>query len=311
MSEFLADVLEGLSGTPKALPCKYLYDELGSELFEKICETEDYYVTRADLELHHAYLSDICQKIGPQAHVIEFGSGAGIKTRLLLKTLDRPRGYTPIEISATALEASVSQLRREFKELEIIPLRADYTEQIDSEALKLVPPAQKRVVYFPGSTIGNFSHQEAILFLERMAKIALSSGAVLIGVDLLKPISKLLQAYDDSQGVTAQFNKNLLIRVKRELNAEVDLDAFVHEARFNEALSRVEMHLLATKETYIRVGGQSFHLAEGETIHTESSHKYSIESFQSLATKAGLMPVKHWVDDEHLFSMHYLQPQKN
>lgn len=308
MSDFRREVIEGLSARPRSLPCKYLYDAKGSRLFEKICETDDYYVTRADLEIHHTYLKEIAQSIGPNAHIIEFGSGAGIKTRLLLQALQEPRAYSPIEISSSALQESISQLAQEFPSLEILPLLADYTQSIDPEALVLDPPARRRVVYFPGSTIGNFPHDQARDFLGRMRHIARTSGAVLIGVDLMKSVDILLKAYDDSQGVTAKFNKNLLNRLQTELGAQLCIDDFDHEARFNQGLNRVEMHLVAVRDTCINLGDQEFHLSAGETIHTESSHKYSIEAFTSLAAQAGLSSITHWMDSQQLFSMHYLVP---
>ncbi len=309
MNDFELDVINGLSHSPRFLPCKYLYDERGSDLFEQICETKDYYVTRADLELHETQLPKISQLIGPNAHIIEFGSGAGTKTQQLLASLTTPRAYTPIEISPTALALSVEALQASFPALDIIPLEADYTQDIDPDDLSLDPPASRRVVYFPGSTIGNFTREEALGFLQRMAKIAQKNGAVLVGVDLVKPVDQLLRAYDDDEGITAQFNKNLLARLKEELGAELDLDAFEHEARFNPVLNRIEMHLVAKTPTTIVVANQRFDFAVGETIHTESSHKYTIEDFQNLAAQAGLKAEQVWLDGEARFSMHYLVPK--
>ena len=308
MNDFEIDVIQGLLHSPKFLPCKYLYDEKGSDLFEQICETKDYYVTRADLELHQTKLPEISQLIGPHAHIIEFGSGAGTKTQQLLSSLTEPRAYTPIEISPTALALSVETLQSIFPDLSIIPLEADYTQDIDPDDLRLDPPARRRVVYFPGSTIGNFTREEARGFLTRMGKIAQQNGPVLVGVDLIKPIHELLRAYDDDEGITERFNKNLLVRLKEELGAELDLDAFKHEARFNSELNRIEMHLVATKPTSIRVAQHHFDLAAGETIHTESSHKYTIEDFQALAKEAGLIAERVWLDEGARFSMHYLVP---
>lgn len=311
MNDFMHDAIEGLSASPKTLPCKYLYDTKGSDLFEQICQTEDYYVTRADLALHQTHLEEIAKQIGPNAHIIEFGSGAGVKTELLLSALDAPRAYTPIEISPSALDASVRELALRFPGLDIVPLQADYTEQIDPDDLKLNPAPTKRVVYFPGSTIGNFSREEATAFLQRMAKIAQFGGMVLVGVDLIKPTTTLLRAYDDADGITAQFNKNILVRLKKEADADIDPNAFVHEARYNETYRRVEMHLVATRKTTIRVNDRSFDFEPGQSIHTESSHKYSIEDFQQLATLSGLQPVQYWLDPDKRFSMHCLIPQAN
>ncbi len=307
MQQFRQDVEAGLSGKPREIPCKYLYDTQGSELFERICETEDYYVTRADLALHEAHLSEISAMIGPQAHIIEFGSGAGIKTRKLLASLDNPRAYTPIEISAAALSASACELEAAFPEIEIRPLRADYTQPIRSNDLALDPPATRRVVYFPGSTISNFNHDEATTFLQRMGNIAEPNGAILIGVDLLKPAQRLIRAYDDSEGITAAFNLNLLKRLHRELGAKVEADHFTHEARFNSEFNRIEMHLVARQPTVINIGNKHFEFRQGDSIHTESSHKYSVPDFKALAEQAGLKPVKVWKDPDKLFSMHWLE----
>jgi dimethylhistidine N-methyltransferase len=305
-SEFLGDVVAGLSAQPRSLPCKYLYDAHGSKLFEGICETEDYYVTRADLALHEAHIGEISSIVGPDAHIIEFGSGAGIKTRKLLAGLESPRAYTPIEISAAALAAAARALKNDFPEIDIQPLRADYTQPIASDALDLDPPASRRVVYFPGSTISNFEHEEAVEFLARMARIARRNGGILIGVDLLKSEQRLLAAYDDSDGITARFNLNLLDRLARELAATIELDAFAHEARFNDELRRVEMHLVAKRRTSIGLNGETFEFGAGDSIHTENSHKYSVKDFRALAERAGLKSEKVWKDPEGLFSTHWL-----
>jgi len=306
-TKFLAEVIAGMRSMPPSIPCKYLYDARGSALFEAICRSEDYYVTRADLALHECHMSEISDRIGPEAHIIEFGSGSGIKTRRLLESLERPRAYTPIEISAAALDASVRDLRRELPHIEILPLQADYTKDIPDRHFRLDPPARRRVVYFPGSTIGNFDHDEAIGFLGRMRNIIDGAGAVLIGVDLLKPESRLLRAYDDREGITAEFNRNLLVRMRRELNARIDVDAFRHETRFNRELSRIEMHLVASRATRIEIGEHRFEFDAGDSIHTESSYKYTVDGFRKLGAKAGLESLKVWTDPDELFSMHWLE----
>ena len=304
---FLNDVLAGLSAAPRALPCKYFYDARGSALFEAICESPEYYVTRADLALHEAHIGAISDHIGPEAHIIEFGSGSGVKTRKLLAALHQPRAYTPIEISRAALNASARQLARDFPDIEIRPLQADYTLDIDADTLQLDPPSRRRVVYFPGSTIGNFDHDEAEAFLARMGRIARANGAILIGVDLMKSESALVAAYDDAQGITAAFNRNLLDRMRNELDARIEPDVFAHEARFNAAEGRIEMHLVARAATAIEVGGQRFDFAAGESIHTENSYKYSVKAFRELAGRAGLVSKHVWKDPEGLFSMHWLE----
>lgn len=303
---FRDDVLAGLSNQPRSIPCKYLYDAKGSDLFERICETPEYYVTRADLALHEAHTREIASMIGAGAHIIELGSGAGIKTRWLLASLQAPRAYTPIEISAAALTQSTRDLETGFPEIEIRPVQADYTCPISDEDLALDPPATRRIVYFPGSTISNFDHEEATVFLERLRRIAGPGGAVLIGVDLVKPVARLIAAYDDAGGITAAFNRNLLERLRRELDAEIDAEAFSHEARWDDSLERIEMHLVARYPTRIVIGKHEFALQEGESIHTESSHKYSVASFRKLAQRAGLRSEKVWFDPDGLFSMHWL-----
>ena len=304
---FLADVLSGLSAQPRTLPCKYFYDARGSALFEAICDCPEYYLTRADLALHEQHAGAISQRVGPEAHIIEFGSGAGIKTRKLLASLERPRAYTPIEISTAALKVSARRLAADFPDIEIRPLQADYTRDIDADRLQLDPPSRRRVVYFPGSTIGNFDHAEAITFLQRMGRIARPEGAILIGVDLMKPESTLVAAYDDAAGITADFNRNLLTRMQTELGAKLECEAFTHQARFNSECSRIEMHLVANRGTRIEIGGQCFDFSEGDSIHTESSHKYSVDDFRALAAQAGLKSVQVWKDADGLFSMHWLK----
>lgn len=302
----LADVVSGLSGRPRTLPCKYLYDARGSELFERICQTPEYYVTRADLALHRAHLPEIASRVGPDAHIIELGSGAGIKTRLLLASLESPRAYTPLEISEAALHQSLRELEHEFPHIPIRPVQADYTQPIPSGALALDPPARRRIIYFPGSTIGNFNPTESVAFLERLGRMAGSGGALLVGVDLIKSAEHLLAAYDDEHGITAAFNRNLLERIRRELGARLDAEDFVHEARWDPHESRMEMHLVARRATRIELEQRRFEFERGESIHTESSYKYSVDSFRALAERAGLRSEAVWFDPEEQFSMHWL-----
>lgn len=303
---FRQDVVAGLTAPQRAIPCKYLYDARGSELFERICETAEYYVTRADLALHEAHTQEFATRIGPDAHIIELGSGSGIKTRRLLASLDAPRAYTPIEISAAALTASTRDLEAAFPHIGMRPIQADYTHPIEERELALDPPASRRIVYFPGSTISNFEHHEAIAFLDRLRRIAGDNGAILIGVDLVKPAARLIAAYDDAAGITAAFNRNLLERLRRELDAEIDAEAFSHEARWDDTLERIEMHLVARYRTRIAIDGHRFEFEAGDSIHTESSHKYSVDSFRKLAAGAGLRSEKVWFDPDGLFSMHWL-----
>ncbi|MCG8463668.1 MAG: L-histidine N(alpha)-methyltransferase [Xanthomonadales bacterium] len=310
--QFMSDVIAGLSLGQKALPCKYLYDEDGSRLFEAICETSDYYVTRADLAVLDQHLPEMAKLIGEQVHVIEFGSGAGVKTRHLLRALNAPVAYTPIEISASALEASAEALRGHFPKLAIRPLQWDYTQDIPSSVLSVGEPDQRRLVFFPGSTISNFTHTEAAEFLSRIRNMIKAQGdrpdgGLLIGVDLIKAHDILVAAYDDSEGVTRDFNLNLLHRINRELDANFAVDQFRHEARYNTDHNRIEMHLVSQQEQQVRINGHRFEFKDGESIHTENSHKYSVEGFSKLAKESGLKVVKSWVDDQQLFSTHYLE----
>lgn len=306
---FRRDVLAGLSARPRKLSLKYLYDARGSELFEQITRQPEYYLTRADLALHEQHLPEIAARIGRQAHIIELGSGAGTKTRLLLSSLDQPAAYTPIEISAAALEQSARTLQALFPGLPIRPLQADYLAWIDDEKLLLDPPARRRVLYFPGSTLGNFDPEEAAGFLQRMGIMAGPGGAILIGIDLIKSRAQMISAYDDAQGVIAAFNLNLLERLQRELKARLEPADFAHEARWNEERSRIELHLTAQRETRIDVDRRLFRFGPGESIHTGSSYKYSIASFAALAADAGLVSRQVWLDPEGLFSMHWLEVQ--
>jgi len=304
--QFLHDALAGLSADPPELPCKYLYDERGSGLFEAICATEEYYVTRADLALHQTHADEIVQTIGPGAHFIELGSGAGIKIRILLEAATNPRAYTAIEISRDALTRANAKLQQQFPQLEIHGVVADYTQPIDSALFRLDPPARRRVVYFPGSTISNFTHQQAREFLSRMGRMAGLDGRVLIGVDLVKPVERLVRAYDDAAGVTAAFNLNLLQRLRSDLDACLKIEDFAHQARYNEREQRIEMHLVAQTDTVIELAGRSFRFRQGESIHSENSHKYSIESFTELLEGTGLSIERTWTDPDGLFSMHDL-----
>jgi len=306
IEQFRTDALAGLTEKPRSIPCKYLYDERGSELFEGICETADYYVTRADLALHEAHLDEIEAAIGPDAHVIEFGSGAGIKIRKILGHADHLRAYTPIEISGEALAQSVAALEEQFPDMEIRPLEADYTQDIPAEKFRLDPPARRRVIYFPGSTISNFTHSEAREFIGRMRRIAGPGGGALIGVDLIKSPERLERAYDDAEGVTAAFNRNLLTRLTNDLGATLETAAFDHRAFYNADEERIEMHLVANRDTAIELDGRRFEFDAGESIHTENSHKYSIEGFRALVAGTGFRPVDVWTDPDGLISMHYL-----
>jgi dimethylhistidine N-methyltransferase len=300
---FLSDVLSGLSSKPRSIPCKYFYDARGSALFEEITRLAEYYPTRAELAILHDHARDMAEAIGPEAVLVEPGSGSSVKTRLLLDHLERPAAYVPIDISEQHLLQTAEALREDYPALTILPLAGDFSDHL---ALPDLPPHRRRVVYFPGSTIGNFEHREATEFLLEAARTAGAGGALLIGVDLKKDPRTLERAYDDERGITAAFNRNLLERMARELDADVDPLAFDHRAVWNEGASRVELYLVSTRDQQIRVDGQTFDITEGEAIHTENSHKYTVEGFARLAKPAGFTLSRHWLDPDELFSVLFL-----
>ena len=307
--EFLIDVVSGLSAQPKTLPCKYFYDEKGSQLFEDICELDEYYITRTELDLLAGIGEQIADLVGEGVTIVEPGSGAGIKVQVLLDALLKPSRFIPLEISLDALEASTQALKQKFPRLEVIPHQGDFTDERDLKKLPLISEeADRRLVFFPGSTIGNFSRQEAIGVLSNLRLLAGEQGQVLVGIDLLKDRSRLLAAYDDSLGVTAEFNKNLLARINRELDANFDhKDGFDHRAVFNEEHSRIEMHLVSRLDQEVLIGDQSFAFAKEETIHTENSHKYSSQLFAEIAREAKLEITHQWSDERQDFGLFLLK----
>jgi len=303
-ARFRSDVLAGLSGPRKTLPCKYLYDELGSALFERICELDEYYPTRTELAILETHVGEMTERLGPRCLLVEYGSGSSRKTRLLLDRLREPAAYVPIDISREALAASAHALASAYPQLEVLPVCADYTEPLE------VPRPRRRVlrrgVFFPGSTIGNFTPPEAQRFLGRMARVAGPAGGILLGVDLHKERAVLEAAYDDAQGVTAAFNKNLLTRINHELGADFDVARFRHLARWNAGAGRIEMHLVSEAEQSVRLGECRIRFAAGETIHTENSYKYELGHFAALAAQAGLAVRRVWTDADALFSVQFL-----
>lgn len=305
--DFLSAVLDGLSRPQKRIPSKFFYDAEGSRLFDRICELEEYYPTRTETALLARHAKEIADLVGAEATLVEFGSGSSRKTRHLLDSLTSPAAYVPIDISREHLLASAGDLAAVYPALRVIPVCADYSRvlSLPPEALSEAP-AERLLGFFPGSTIGNFSPLEATGFLGRAAGLLGPSGAFLVGVDLQKDAARLHAAYNDSQGVTAAFNLNLLARMKRELHAEIDLGSFAHEARYNVSRACIEMHLVSRRRQTLRIAGQAFAFREGESIHTEDSHKYTLEGFQALARAAGWRPVQAWCDPERLFSLHYL-----
>lgn len=304
--QFLKDVIHGLRQTPKQLPCKYFYDERGSILFTEICNTPEYYITRTELALLDEILPDVARLIGPNANIIEYGSGEGRKIRNLLSALEQPKSYTPIDISAEILLRSTRQLKREFPGIAIHPVVGDYTAHIDLPTNLASDKHNPRVVFFPGSTISNFSPEEAQQFLCNLGSLLKTGDGLLLGVDLLKSPARLHDAYNDSAGVTADFNLNLLRRINNELDADFDHRQFEHYAFFNPVQARIEMHLVSRIEQKVRVAGYPFHFAQGETIHTENSYKYSISNIMQLGVRCGLKHLRAWTDRNDLFSIHYL-----
>jgi len=302
-SDFLQEVIAGLSRPQKELPPKFFYDERGCELFEAICALPEYYLTRTETALMREKAAEMARRLGPECLLIEYGSGSGRKTRILLEAL-RPVAYVAVDIAAGQLAASSRELAREFPGTAITAVCADYTRPF---ALPQPEPlARRRVIYFPGSTIGNFTVPEAAAFLERARASAGAGGGMLIGVDLKKDAARLDAAYNDAQGVTAEFNLNLLARINRELGAGFELSAFRHRAFYNAAMGRIEMHLESVKEQQVTIAGRAFRFRRGETIHTENSYKYSVAEFQELARGAGFEPAECWTDAERLFAVHYL-----
>lgn len=302
---FEAAVQHGLSAAPKAISPKWLYDPLGAKLFEAITELPEYYPTRTEVALLREVASTLTADIGPGAAVIELGAGSAMKTPLLLAALDRPAAYAPLDISAAYLEQSAQVMAKAFPGLSVRPLEADFTQPWRLPDDMAALPGRK-VGFFPGSTIGNLSREGAVTLLTR-AREALGPGAVMIvGVDVPKDPSLLVAAYDDALGVTAAFNKNLLMRINRELGGEFDLGAFAHEARWNPRLSRMEMHLRSRTRQQVPVLGMQVDFEAGETIHTESSTKYEPEAFLALAESAGWRGDGLFLAHDDAFSLHRL-----
>ena len=285
------------------LPCKYFYDERGAALFQKICELPEYYITRTEIDILDRNRADIASHLGPDIELIGLGTGAGTKTRILIEALERPAVYIPVDISEKQLRESTVLFREIFPDLEILPVCADYLQPV------VLPPlsrkATRNIVYFPGSTIGNFEPTEALEFLRRIANVSCRGGGLLIGVDLKKDQRVLEAAYNDSADVTAQFNLNLLERVNRELAADFDLDQWRHLAIYNSSAGRIEMHLISEIDQFVHLDEQKFHVRRGEKIITEFSYKYAPEEFAALAGKAGFEFVRMWSDDARLFGVFY------
>lgn len=300
---FFQDVIEGLSKQQKELPSKYFYDQEGSNLFEEICSVSEYYPTDCEIEIMESHSHEMSELIGRNAQLIELGSGSSKKTRILLDHLNEPAMYVPVDISEEFLNQTAEVLQKDFPNLMINPVAADYTESFD---IPSTDDIDKKVIYFPGSTIGNFTKERAKVFLDELA-MGLSTGdGLLIGVDLEKDQSVLEAAYNDCKGITAAFNKNLLKRINRELNSNFDLYAFEHHAFYNSEKGRIEMHLVSKKTQTVLIGAEEFYFSKDETIHTENSNKYTIPEFRELASDFFICR-KTWTDSRNYFSAHYFQ----
>jgi dimethylhistidine N-methyltransferase len=298
------EVLRGLHSEPKTLPPKLFYDEAGADLFEQICELPEYYLTRAELEILRARSGEIAALAGPRVALLEYGSGAGVKIRLLLDALESPAAYVPIDISREQLGRVSRELAAEYPGVAVRPLHADYTLPL---AVPPLPEGSRRVAFFPGSTIGNFHPMEAAIFLGRVRRAVGRGGALILGVDRRKRAATLNAAYDDSAGVTAEFNLNILARLNRDVHAHFDLDTFEHRAFFNPRASRVEMHLVSKVEQIVKVAGEPIHFEKGESIWTESSYKYDRARLEELIETAGFRTRKLWTNRKKQFWVAYLE----
>ena len=300
---FEADVLAGLAAQPRAMSPKHFYDKVGSHLFEAITELPEYYPTRTETALLSDAAPEIASYISDGATLVEFGSGASIKTRLILDAAPQAAVYVPVDISEDALAAAAASIGADYPNLTVAPLAGDFTDDLE---LPQAAQGRPRTGFFPGSTIGNFEHEEALRFLRAAAHLLRSGAQFVIGVDLVKDPAVLVRAYDDAQGVTAAFNKNLLARINRELDGDFDLTAFAHRAIWNPDRNRIEMHLVSLKDQTARAAGRSFQFAEGETIHTENSHKFTPDGFSRLAEEAGWRTLKLWTSPEPAFAVFML-----
>ena len=304
LDRFKAEVISGLQRAQKELPSKYLYDEKGSQLFDEITELDEYYVTRTESKIMELYSGEMAEILGPDVLLIEYGSGSSVKTRYLLDAMNNLAAYVPIDISEEHLLKTSEDLNRDYAGLEVLPLGADYTRLFQVPTPSRNP--SKRVVYFPGSTIGNFDPVFAKIFVEQIAEVCGHGGGLLIGVDLKKRPEVLHAAYNDRKGITAQFNLNMLERLNRELGANFNLDQFGHYAPYNPKEGRVEMHILSLAKQQVEIDDVIIQFDKGESIWTESSYKYNLEEFATLAASAGFHIEHVWTDENEYFSLQYL-----
>ena len=304
--QFLNDVLTGLNADRKTLNPKYFYNNAGSRLFERITELPEYYITRTETKMMRQIAGEITDRCDDTQAIVEFGSGSGMRSDILLSALPSVSSYVPIDVSEELLASTSRVVERAHPDVRVLPLVADFAGKIRLPGGIPLP----RLGYFPGSTIGNFLPTEAVAFMENARNVLEGRSRMLVGVDLSKAIDRLESAYNDAAGVTAQFNKNVLARINDELGADFVLSNFGHQAFFDRDRSRIEMHLVSLVDQRVSIDcDYSVEFRAGETIHTENSHKYTIDGFSQLAKKAGWAAVKHWVDDERLFSVHLLENQ--
>lgn len=297
------ELVAGLALAQKTISPKYFYDKRGSKLFDQICNLPEYYPTRTELAIMKAFAGQMAKRVGPQASLIEFGSGSSLKIRILLQHLVELAAYVPVDISKEHLVAAADAIAADFPDIEVLPVAADFTHPFELPNPKTMP--LRNVVYFPGSTIGNFSPQGALELLEVMHHEAGADGGLLIGIDLQKDPVVIERAYNDSSSITAAFNLNVLRRLNHEFGANFDLRAYRHQAVYNEDAGRIEMYLVSERDQSFRVGGRVFAIAEGERILTEHSHKYTIDGFAELAAAAGFTLEANWTDANRMFAVCY------
>lgn len=301
--EFRRAVLSGLSASPRAIPAKFLYDARGSALFDAICELPEYYPTRTETAILRDCAADIATLAGPASVLVEYGSGSSVKTRLLLDAMPGLDGYVPIDISREHLDTTAARLRRDYPGLRVEPVCGDY---MAIEALLPSINGARRIGFFPGSTIGNLTPEEATAFLRRARRLLRDDGALVLGVDLKKDHRRLHDAYNDSAGVTAQFTLNLLRRMNRELDANFDLSAFAHDAFYDSVQGRIEIYVRSLRDQAVTVAGHRFAFAVGERVHTEYSYKYDDAGIEALARSGGFEIARTWVDPSRQFAVVFL-----
>ncbi|MFQ5470718.1 MAG: L-histidine N(alpha)-methyltransferase [Gammaproteobacteria bacterium] len=301
-SEMYAEIVKGLAGEQKSISPKYFYDRSGSRLFDRICGLPEYYATRTEINILESYADEISTLIAEDSLLIELGSGSSEKVRLLLDAL-KPITYMPVDISKDYLVSSAQDLAEDYPWLSVHAMCLDYTASMDIQLEPEIETA-KKVVFYPGSSIGNFTPEQTHSLLTNINQLLGDGGVLLIGVDLKKEENTLLAAYNDSQGITSQFNKNVLARINRELGADFDIDNYSHQAFYNNEFGRIEMHLVSEADQIVNMGDQRWAISEGESIHTENSYKYTIEEFDRIARRAGFNRLQSWLDDQQLFSVH-------